>query len=260
MLNLSRKQFFDYRNSTLTKAYKFSRCPSPSRVLQDECCSTPLNPPIPVLTPVFHWLISLKQADIKHKLNQYYGARFRKYSMNGWDAMTNTIYQFQRCYHYSHDCRLTQNIKGKKWLKTKDEMKRKTRGPTDYLKSQGHNVIKMWECEIKDYCKRRTRMYWFINSRQPGFLEKYRGEITMPRILKEWFADKPRERMDESLADIDCHVPSEMVSRSRNKSQQDWPRLTKWLEIQSTACFKSCVWIESATLIMFTDIAPSLQI
>jgi hypothetical protein len=41
------------------------------------------------------------------------------YPVDGYDANTNTVYQFHECYWHGHECWMTKNVKDQKWRETR---------------------------------------------------------------------------------------------------------------------------------------------
>ena len=48
---------------------------------------------------------------IRHKLNIGTEKKIGPYPVDGYDANTNTVYQFHGCYWHGHECWMTKNVK-----------------------------------------------------------------------------------------------------------------------------------------------------
>ena len=72
------------------------------------------------------WLEHICNENIVHAENSTHGEmRIENYSVRGFDATTNTIYEYYGCFHHGHSC--TENHDDKKWQKTtqrKGELRR----------------------------------------------------------------------------------------------------------------------------------------
>jgi len=163
----------------------------------------------------YHWMDWLNhtgQASISHKLNNGEEKRVGKYPVDGWDANTNTVYQFHGCYFHGHRCDVTQNVKDPKWIESCQRKLRNTQSITRYLKSTGHKVVEMWECEFKTYCKKHRQIYDLIDSSRPGYFQHHKGKVTEEDILRGI-----RSGSLFGAVEVDIRVPEEWSEEFRDK-------------------------------------------
>ena len=53
-----------------------------------------------------NWLDYFCNENIVHAENSIYGEmRIENYSVDGFDATTNTIYEYYGCFHHGHSCK-----------------------------------------------------------------------------------------------------------------------------------------------------------
>ena len=78
----------------------------------------------------------IHEGKVGKKLCQYYNLK-RPFTVDGYDKTTNTIYQFQGCYW--HGCRKCHPENEIKYDKTMEQ--------NNLFKSNGYNLVQMWECE-----------------------------------------------------------------------------------------------------------------
>ncbi|XP_053395936.1 uncharacterized protein LOC123525701 isoform X2 [Mercenaria mercenaria] len=134
----------------------------------------------------FNWLNYLNQYEgthILHQRNHGKEIRFGKYPVDGYDSETKTIYEFQGCYHHGHQCVVTKNVTNERWHQIKDALLERTEKKVAQLRRMGFNVVEMWECEFRDYCKTHPKIYWIRDQCRPIFCQKHRGKVTENQIL-----------------------------------------------------------------------------
>ena len=95
------------------------------------------------------WLAYKERIHIRHQLNNT-EKRIgdRKLPVDGFNAQTQTVYQFHGCYWHGHDCELTRGKEfNEKRKKPMAELLEETRATTEYISNKGYNVVKMYECD-----------------------------------------------------------------------------------------------------------------
>ena len=55
--------------------------------------------------------------------------------------------------------------------------------PLLFLK-RDHQVIEMWECQFRQYCRQNPAIYDFIDAMRPGFFQKHKAKISEDTILE----------------------------------------------------------------------------
>jgi G:T-mismatch repair DNA endonuclease (very short patch repair protein) len=58
---------------------------------------------------------------------------------------TNTIYQYQGCFFYGHQCHTTAKIKDQRCIEERGKKLKKTLEISAFLQEKGYNIIEMWE-------------------------------------------------------------------------------------------------------------------
>jgi hypothetical protein len=92
------------------------------------------------------WLKSFENDNIQYSLN-IGEQKILKYKVDGFDASTNTVYQFHGCFwHGCPKCYHEDTINNVK-KEIMSDLYQKTVERTEELKLAGYNVIEMWECE-----------------------------------------------------------------------------------------------------------------
>ncbi|CAG2210268.1 unnamed protein product [Mytilus edulis] len=160
----------------------------------------------------YHWmnyLITSGQASIHHKLNHGSEKRVGKYLVDGWDSSTNTIYQFHGFYLHGHQCDVTANIKDQRWIENREHKLKKTFDTTNYLKSQGYNVVEMWECDFQ----KKPQVHAIITKGRPTFYRKHPGRVNETQIL-----NAVRSGDLFGMCQVDICVPEEWADEFKGQS------------------------------------------
>ncbi len=152
----------------------------------------------------YHWMNHLTKTteyDIKHKLNQGCEKRVGKYLMDGFCPATNTLFEFEGCYHHGHQCYLTRQITDERWLKERDDKYKKTMEKIEYVKNQGYNVEVMWECDFKKV-QNKPEVKETIEQGRPKFYKRYPRTVSEERLLQA-------VRQDDifGMLEVDIRVP-----------------------------------------------------
>jgi hypothetical protein len=108
-----------------------------------------------------------QQLDIRHKLNEGKEKRVGPYPVDGYDVASHVIFQFHGCYFHGHDCWMTRDIKDEKWRGSREEKLKKTMKTTEYIISQGYQVVEMWECHFRNDIRNKPALKAFVESRKP---------------------------------------------------------------------------------------------
>ncbi|KAL5019000.1 hypothetical protein ScPMuIL_004722, partial [Solemya velum] len=162
----------------------------------------------------YHWMDYLSHTRgvcIQHYLNSGKEKRVGKFPVDGWIAHTNTILQFQGCYWHGHSCDITANVKDQKWLDTRQEKFDKTVKTTEYLQSQGYEVVEMWECQFQRFKRDNPAIYDFIRKRRPVFYQKHPGKVDERQIIQAVQSDQLF-----GMVEVDIEVPTEWPGNFRH--------------------------------------------
>ena len=160
------------------------------------------------------WLIHTRGIHIRHKLNFGSEVRIGQYPVDGFSpGECPTVYQFHGCYWHGHQCEVTGNVKDEKWLASRQQKYEKTLEITAYLRTRGHEVVEMWECEFRSYCRENPKIFHFIDLQRPDFFKKHRGKITESLIL-----DGVINGELFGMVEVDVKVPDQWPAYFRHPS------------------------------------------
>ena len=130
---------------------------------------------------MFSWMDYLnwsKNFNIKHKMNHGYEKRIGPYLVDGFDAISNTVYEYLGCYYHGHHCI--------KWSdeKVKIERANRTKERLEFIQYHGYNVEVIWECEYNQQIKNNPVLEEFVLKRQPEFFLKNPGKVNNHQIIE----------------------------------------------------------------------------
>ena len=161
------------------------------------------------------WLAHCQEITIQHRLNTGREVTISKYPVDGFVPATDskdkaTVFQFQGCFWHGHVCEVTRGIRDKKWLANRAQKYKTTLETTAYLK-RDHQVVEIWECEFRQYCRQHPQIYDFMDARRPGFFREHKGKITENAVLEgvvngELFG----------MVEVDIRVPKQWSSHFRH--------------------------------------------
>ena len=115
----------------------------------------------------FYWLDFLARTyniKIDHYLNSGKETRILGFTVDGFNSVNHTIYQFQGCWYHGHYCQ-----------KNSDDMTEKrdsTQRITQLFRNAGYTVIEKFECNFRSDIRNNQNIRAFINSKQPEFFQK----------------------------------------------------------------------------------------
>lgn len=105
--------------------------------------------------------------------------------VDGFNAQTQTVFQLHGCYWHGHDYALNRGKEfNEKRKKPMAEIREETRANTQYIRSKGHSVVEMWECEWREMKKTDRELQWFIATEVRRTLDKDKI-MSAERILSE---------------------------------------------------------------------------
>lgn len=128
-----------------------------------------------------HWMNYQRLHEGKHIQDK--DKRIGRFPVECYDIVTKIVYQFQGCYHHGYSFWLTEKVRDKRWLETKDEKFERTQKTTKTLRNKGFEVVELWECELSQFYKSHPRIYDLINSARPAFCQKHRGKVIESQML-----------------------------------------------------------------------------
>jgi G:T-mismatch repair DNA endonuclease (very short patch repair protein) len=117
---------------------------------------------------MYNWMDHSHGLRIRHKLNTDKEKKIGPYPVDGYDANTNTVYQFHGCYCHGHECWMTKNVKDQKWRETRQSKYDKTVKTTTLIQAQRFKVVDKWECHFGNEIRRNDKFKTFCDSRKPS--------------------------------------------------------------------------------------------
>ena len=162
---------------------------------------------------MFFWLDYVAERDgihVRHRLNNGKEVRIGPYRVDGFCAATNTVYEFNGCWH--HFCEDCQKPSAKEeTLKRQKRARARTEEKREYLQRRHYNLVEMKECVFNENILPHTK---HIQARYlPAFFVANRGKLTQSQILTAV--------NDESLfgmIECDISVPNEWSERCSSSS------------------------------------------
>jgi G:T-mismatch repair DNA endonuclease (very short patch repair protein) len=127
-------------------------------------------------TFMYDWMDYLNHSQglhIRHKLNTGKEKKIGPYPVDGYDANTNTVYQFHGCYWHGHECWMTKNVKDQKWRETRQSKYDKTVKTTTLIQAQRYKVVEKWECHFRNEIRRNNKLKTFCDSRKPPTPQRF---------------------------------------------------------------------------------------
>ena len=155
------------------------------------------------------WVANKEGIHIRHQLNnteKRIGGR--KLPVDGFNAQTQTAYQFHGCYWHGHDCALNRRKEfNEKRKKPMAEIREETRAITEYIRSKGYNVVEMYECQWREMKRTNRELRRFIATEVRRTLDQVK--IMSPeRILSE-----VRHERLFGCVEVDIRVPDHLKEK-----------------------------------------------
>ena len=155
------------------------------------------------------WVAHKEGIHIRHQLNnteKRIGGR--KLPVDGFNAQTQTAYQFHGCYWHGHDCALNRGKEfNEKRKKPMAEIREETRANTEYIRSKGYNVVEMYECQWREMKRTNRELRRFIATEVRRTLDQVK--IMSPeRILSE-----VRHERLFGCVEVDIRVPDHLKEK-----------------------------------------------
>ena len=192
------------------------------------------------------WLAKTHEITIQHRLNTGREVTIGKYPVDGFVPATGPkdkgiVFQFHGCFWHGHVCDVTRGVKDEIWRATRAEKYKKTRETTAYLK-RDHQVVKIWECEFRQYCHKNPKIFDFIDARRPGFFQEHKGKITEKTILEGVVNGRLF-----GMVEVDIRVP------------EKWPEHFRHPTLSPYDYFREMSPLFCSTDIAFDDIGEHMQ-
>ena len=155
------------------------------------------------------WVAHKERIHIRHQLNNT-EKRIgdRKLPVDGFNAQTQTVYQFHGCFWHGHDCSLNRGKEmNDKRKKPMVELLEETRAHTEYIRSKGYTVVEMWECEWRQLKRTNRELQRFIAAEVRRTLDKVKI-MSAERILSE-----VRHERLFGCVEVDIRVPEHLKEK-----------------------------------------------
>ena len=155
------------------------------------------------------WVAQKERIHIHHQLNNT-EKRIgdRKLPVDGFNAQTQTVYQFHGCFWHGHDCALNQGKDfNEKRKKPMAELLEETRANTEYIESKGYRVVEMWECQWRETKKTKRELQRFIATEIRRKLDQVKT-MSAERILSE-----VRNERLFGCVEVDIRVPEHLKEK-----------------------------------------------
>ena len=155
------------------------------------------------------WVAHKERIHIRHQLNNT-EKRIgdRKLPVDGFNAQTQTVYQFHGCFWHGHDCSLNRGKEmNEKRKKPMVELLEETRAHTEYIRSKGYTVVEMWECEWRQLKRTNRELQRFIAAEVRRTLDKVKI-MSAERILSE-----VRHERLFGCVEVDIRVPEHLKEK-----------------------------------------------
>ena len=171
-----------------------------------------------------NWLIHTQGMDIRHKLNSGKEVRISKYPVDGYVPASKPgekpiVLQFHGCFWHGHLCSIMNGVRDEKWQASRAQKHRKTLQTIAFLK-RDHQVMEMWECQFRQYCRQNPAIYDFIDTNHPGFFQKHKGKISEDTIL----AGVVNEELF-GMIEVNIEVPKRWPSYFNHSTLAPYPTL-----------------------------------
>ena len=132
----------------------------------------------------FHWMdwmIKYQNKHISHLMNSGSEKRIGPFLVDGYDATSDTCYEFYGCWFHSHiECNLSGSLSPKQKKKRYERtMKREA-----YIRQRCENLIVIWECEYLLLKKNVPNLQSIINSSRPPFYQKNKKQVSFHNIVQ----------------------------------------------------------------------------
>ena len=155
------------------------------------------------------WVAYKERIHIRHQLNNT-EKRIgdRKLPVDGFNAQTQTVYQFHGCFWHGCPCQLNKGKEyNEKRKKPMSELFEETSANSEYIRSKGYNLVEMWECEWIQMKKTNCELRRFIATKVRRILDTVK--IMSPeRILSE-----VRNECLFGCVEVDIRVPDHLKEK-----------------------------------------------
>ena len=135
---------------------------------------------------MYYWLDFIAEQEgvtIQHKLNANHEKRVGSKFVDGYCEETNTVYEFNGCYHHGHQCYLTRHITKPDQVKKQEAKYKRTQEKEKFLRRCGYFVTSIWECEYKKWVEPRVQN---VRDRYlPTYYQSHKRALSETEILTD---------------------------------------------------------------------------
>lgn len=147
------------------------------------------------------WISHSQNVSIDHKMNTGKEHRVGGYLLDGFNAATQTCWEFHGCYHHAHE-HLWEHLDEDDETRVEMKKRRKrTAVRTQILRDHGLTVIEKWYCEFKQEMAADRDLRAFVASRQPAFFQQ---TGTLPQTVDS-LLDGVRSGVLYGFLEVDIH-------------------------------------------------------
>ena len=101
---------------------------------------------------------------------------------DGFNAATNTVFEFNGCYWHGHDCTIKPNMRHEA-LELQIKRQQRTASREKFLRNQGYALESIYECEFNQLLKEDPELHRFSQERFPKFYRHHQGRVDEDTIL-----------------------------------------------------------------------------
>ncbi len=175
------------------------------------------------------YLIQMENRDISHKMNSGQETRIGPYLVDGFEASSKTVFEFDGCFFHGHapeQCCLNRNCNPKLLSQLKQRRER-TMERRQFLENMGYSVESIWECEYKEQYENAPLMDEVKLKLLPSFYSCNPGKLTQHAITTAVISGDLF-----GVVEVDIQVPEEWSGEVK----QDMPPWQYFSEMSPLFC------------------------
>ena len=148
------------------------------------------------------WLTETTEYNIRHKLNYGRERRIGPYPVDGFCSNTSVLFNFHGCYHHSHLCEVTKNVKDKKWHDNRESNYQRTLNIGEFIRERGYTLVEIWECQFNALKKSKQSLRDVIDEKSPTFFRHNKRGVSEKDI-----SAAVKEGRLFGMIEVDIRVP-----------------------------------------------------
>ena len=151
------------------------------------------------------WIASTENSNIQHMFNKHEKrVGYRQIPVDGFCRESNTVYQFHGCYFHGHQCVLNKKDYNVTKGCSMTDLRQQTAEISAYIRSEGYNLVEIYECEWMARVKTDQGVQSFIHTRQRPLRKK--RSLSVDQIVRAI-----REDTLFGVIECDIHVPEHLL-------------------------------------------------